>query len=84
MVLQIFPFSPDNTSRKMQFLPRATQVAGVVDDSVIILVIHRHLYVEGVRPEMKDILTVQNARDMMLGDEYASSRWRTAVLLNTH
>ena len=47
----------------MQLLPGATQVAGVVDDSVVILIVHGHLDVVGVGPEIIDILTAQNSRE---------------------
>lgn len=57
------PFLLDNTCRKMQLLPGATQVAGVVDDSVVILIVHGHLDVVGVGPEIIDILTAQNSRE---------------------
>ena len=44
--------APDNTSRKMQLLPGATEITGVVNDAVIILVVHRHFNVVGVGPEI--------------------------------
>ena len=44
--------TPDNTCRKMQLLPGATEVAGVVNDAVVILVVHRHFDVVGVGPEI--------------------------------
>lgn len=42
---------PDDSSRKMEVLPRPAQVLGVVHDFDPVLLVHRHLDVVRVTPD---------------------------------